>query len=156
MSKETAENNKKQIITKDMPIKQIIEMYPETIEVFLDLGIHCFECTHAEYETLENGLAIHGIDIDDIVRELNNIVIKNNNLNTNNNFMENEKKQMLNVSDDCIMCGMCFNHYPQFFTQDESGKSKAKNIDITILNQDEKKQLDDIINSCPVNAINIS
>lgn len=158
MKKEEISN--KQYVTKNMTIRQIIEIYPETIEVFLDLGIHCFECAHAEYETLESGLLAHGINVDDIVSELNNIIAQSNNLNFNNTVnMENNnvqsKKNILRVSDDCIMCGMCFNHYPQFFYQDESGKSKAKNIDISTLKENEKKELDNAINSCPVGAISI-
>lgn len=61
-------------ITKDMAIADIIEKYPETVEIFLEKGIHCIGCSVASIETLEQGLKGHGYgkkEIEKIVKELN-------------------------------------------------------------------------------------
>jgi hybrid cluster-associated redox disulfide protein len=61
-------------ITQKMTISDIIEKYPKTIDVFLELGIFCFGCSVAKFETLGQGLSAHGFsnqDIDKIIKKLN-------------------------------------------------------------------------------------
>lgn len=62
-------NNKK--ITKDMNIKKVLEEYPQLLEVFLDHEIGCIGCQAAQFETIEEGLSMHGIDVDKFVQLLN-------------------------------------------------------------------------------------
>ncbi len=59
------------MITKDMRITEVIHEFPETLEIFMDHGVGCIGCHAAEYETLEEGIALHGIDIDKFVQLLN-------------------------------------------------------------------------------------
>jgi hybrid cluster-associated redox disulfide protein len=59
------------MINKEMSITQIVEDYPETVEVFLSNGMHCFGCMAARFENLEQGATVHGIDVDKLVDELN-------------------------------------------------------------------------------------
>ena len=61
-------------ITKDMNITEVVQKYPETIEVFLYAGMGCFGCHVAQYETVEQGAMAHGIDVDALVDALNEIV----------------------------------------------------------------------------------
>lgn len=61
----------KQAITKDMRIMEVIQQYPETFDIFIDHGIGCIGCHAAEYETLEEGISMHGIDVDRFVQLLN-------------------------------------------------------------------------------------
>jgi len=66
-------------ITKDSNIREVIEAYPDTLELFLEAGIHCFGCALAHFETLEEGLMAHGLPeeaIDKFVEDLNKIVKK--------------------------------------------------------------------------------
>lgn len=65
---------KKTKITNTMLISDIISKYPQTIEVFLDYGIHCFGCHVARFETIEEGLKVHGLDVDEVMKELNDII----------------------------------------------------------------------------------
>lgn len=58
-------------ITKDMPIPEILIKYPETISVFQEHGLHCIGCFAASFETLEQGAMAHGLDIDKLVKDLN-------------------------------------------------------------------------------------
>lgn len=58
-------------ITKDMTIEEVVSRYPETIRVFQDYGIICPECSAAPYDNLEQGAQVHGVDPDQLVRDLN-------------------------------------------------------------------------------------
>lgn len=64
-------------ITKDMKIFDIVSTYPETMEVFIDYGIHCVGCTMSHIETLEQGAQGHGIDPDALLEDLNWIIENN-------------------------------------------------------------------------------
>ena len=67
---------KKQLITKDMTIAETVGKYPETIPVLMKSGMHCIGCPMALQETLEQGLSVHGMDIDKIIDELNRAIKK--------------------------------------------------------------------------------
>jgi hybrid cluster-associated redox disulfide protein len=58
-------------ITKDMPIGEIVQKYPDTIEVFLRHGLMCFGCAIARFENLEQGALAHGMDVETLVQDLN-------------------------------------------------------------------------------------
>ena len=58
-------------ITKDMPIGDVVQNHPETIEVFLRHGLMCFGCAIARFENVEQGAAAHGINVDTLIKDLN-------------------------------------------------------------------------------------
>jgi hybrid cluster-associated redox disulfide protein len=64
------------MITKEMKIEEVIQKYPETIEVFMQHGFHCLGCAAASFENIEDGATVHGIDVDKFVEELNKIIKK--------------------------------------------------------------------------------
>ncbi len=57
-----------------MAIGDVASRYPETFEVFVRFGLHCIGCHVAAFETIEQGALSHGIDVDELVRELNEAV----------------------------------------------------------------------------------
>jgi hybrid cluster-associated redox disulfide protein len=59
------------VITKDMSIIEIVQKYPQTIEVFRNYGLGCIGCAAARFENLAQGAAAHGIDVDALVADLN-------------------------------------------------------------------------------------
>ncbi len=61
-------------ITKEMGIMEIVQEYPETVEVFQKFGMGCIGCAAAHFENLEAGAKVHGIDIDAMVDAMNEIV----------------------------------------------------------------------------------
>ena len=63
-------------ITKDMGIMDIVTQYPETLEVFGTFGMGCIGCAAARFENLEAGAKVHGIDVDEMVKAMNEIVEK--------------------------------------------------------------------------------
>ena len=61
-------------ITRDMPIGEVVQNYPQTIEVFLKHGLMCFGCAIARFENVEQGAMAHGINVDTLVNDLNGVV----------------------------------------------------------------------------------
>jgi len=66
----------KNLITKEMTISETASKYPETIQILMKYGMHCIGCPMAMSETLEQGLSAHGMDVDNIINQLNKIVKK--------------------------------------------------------------------------------
>jgi len=58
-------------ITKDMGIIEVVQQYPQTLEVFQKYGLGCIGCAAARFENLEAGAKVHGIDVDDFINDLN-------------------------------------------------------------------------------------
>lgn len=63
-------------ITKDMSIIDIVNKYPETVDIFQAYGMHCFGCMAARFENVEQGILAHGLDVDQLIEELNKAVEK--------------------------------------------------------------------------------
>ncbi len=61
-------------IKKDMPIGDVVQNYPQTIEVFLKHGLMCFGCAIARFENVEQGAQAHGINVDALIKDLNEAV----------------------------------------------------------------------------------
>ena len=63
-------------IEKNMNLKDLLNKYPESARVFAAYGIGCLGCALASYETIEQGINAHGINIDDFMKDLNELVNK--------------------------------------------------------------------------------
>ena len=62
---------KKEKVTKNMTFNEILQKNPESVMVLLEKGMHCIGCGMAGFETLEQGALAHGLDPDELVKELN-------------------------------------------------------------------------------------
>ncbi len=62
---------KKENISKDMLIGEVVKKYPESIGIMLEHGLHCVGCHVATWETIEQGAIGHGIDVNKLVRDIN-------------------------------------------------------------------------------------
>ncbi len=58
-------------IKKDMTIGELLEKAPEKAEVLLNAGMHCLGCPASQAETIEEACEVHGIDVEEIIKELN-------------------------------------------------------------------------------------
>ncbi|MBQ6052452.1 MAG: DUF1858 domain-containing protein [Clostridia bacterium] len=58
-------------ITKDMIIAKVLNIAPETVDIFIEHGMHCVSCMAAAGETIEEACEVHGIDADELVDALN-------------------------------------------------------------------------------------
>ena len=59
------------VINKDTKIGEIIENAPEKAELLLEAGMHCLGCPASQAETLEEACEVHGIDVEEVVKKLN-------------------------------------------------------------------------------------
>lgn len=57
-------------ITKDMTIGEILRQAPEAAPVLMQAGMHCLGCPSAQAESLEEAAMVHGLDADEIMKEL--------------------------------------------------------------------------------------
>ena len=62
------------MIRKDMKIEDVLRRFPQTVPVFRRFGIDCDQCQLSEYEDLEHGAKVHGIELDALLRVLNESV----------------------------------------------------------------------------------
>lgn len=63
-------------ITKKMSFVEILQKHPKAAEILLGKGMHCIGCPMAQMESLEEGAKAHGLDADEIVKELNEKIEK--------------------------------------------------------------------------------
>ena len=56
---------------KDTKIGEILEKAPEKVDILLEVGMHCLGCPASQMETLEEACAVHGIDVEEVVKMLN-------------------------------------------------------------------------------------
>lgn len=59
--------------TKDMTIEEALEKNPKASDVFAKFGMGCIICSGALMETIEEGAQAHGIDADQLIKELNEL-----------------------------------------------------------------------------------
>lgn len=65
------------VIDKNMNLKDLITQYPDAGRVFAAYGIGCLGCAMAHFETIEQGITAHGIDIDAFMNDLNSFINEN-------------------------------------------------------------------------------
>jgi hybrid cluster-associated redox disulfide protein len=58
-------------VTKDMIIGDIIKLDRGTVPILLGIGMHCLGCPSSSGESLEDACAVHGVDVNKVVKELN-------------------------------------------------------------------------------------
>ncbi len=68
------EDGIRQFITKDMLIGDVIEIYPEAARALLSVGMHCVTCGVALYESVEEASYVHGLDPDDVIKVVNDML----------------------------------------------------------------------------------
>ncbi len=59
------------MVTKDMLIGEIVQMNEKYPEILMAAGMHCLGCPAAAGESLEEACAVHGIDVEALLAELN-------------------------------------------------------------------------------------
>lgn len=59
------------MITKDMTIGSIVRDVPKSAEILMSFGMGCVGCPSAQAETLEEAAMVHGINLEELVKELN-------------------------------------------------------------------------------------
>ncbi|MCC8111540.1 MAG: DUF1858 domain-containing protein [Ruminococcus sp.] len=58
-------------ITKETIIGDILDIAPQTAPLFMAIGMYCLGCPASRGETVEEACMVHGIDLDELLEELN-------------------------------------------------------------------------------------
>ena len=61
-------------VTKDMGILDIVQQYPESVQIFQKYGMGCLGCAAARFENLEAGARVHGFDPDQMCDDINALI----------------------------------------------------------------------------------
>ena len=61
----------KKKITKDMTFVELMDKNKDAAKKLADQGLFCGGCPMAQFETIENGAKAHGVDVDELIKELN-------------------------------------------------------------------------------------
>jgi hybrid cluster-associated redox disulfide protein len=64
-------NGKK--ISKEMTIAEALKLKPEIAPVLMSRGMHCLGCVIAQGESIGQAAEVHGLDADQLVKELNEV-----------------------------------------------------------------------------------
>ena len=60
-------------ITEDINIKEVLEKHPEVVPVFHKYNMGCIGCIAASFEKISDIAAVHGVDVKQFVKELNEV-----------------------------------------------------------------------------------
>ena len=58
-------------ITKNSTIGDVLDADRTLAPYFFEMGMHCLGCPSARGETIEEACAVHGVDVDELVEQLN-------------------------------------------------------------------------------------
>ena len=67
-------SNSSEKITGDMLMGDILQAYPDAAEVLMDAGMHCIGCPSSLMESLDDACLVHGLDSDELLEKLNEVV----------------------------------------------------------------------------------
>ena len=67
-----------QKITSDMIIADVLKLDNGTVPIFLNNGLHCLGCPSASGESILEACAVHGLDADKLIKDLNDYFEKKN------------------------------------------------------------------------------
>ncbi|WP_394884819.1 hydroxylamine reductase [Clostridium butyricum] len=59
------------VITKDMIIADIVNADAENTKILMEFGMHCIGCPSSQMETLEDACAVHGLNVEELIKKLN-------------------------------------------------------------------------------------
>ncbi len=62
------------MVTRDMTINEIIAIDKGIVPILMRAGMHCVGCPSAQAETLEQAVAVHGKDFDELLAQINEYV----------------------------------------------------------------------------------
>ena len=58
-------------ITKEMTVAEVLNINENLKDVLMGFGMHCFSCPCALSETLEEAAEVHEIDVEFLLKKLN-------------------------------------------------------------------------------------
>ena len=59
------------VVTKETNLGEILDADPTTAIYFMQIGMHCLGCPASRGANLEQACWVHGVDVDELVEQLN-------------------------------------------------------------------------------------
>lgn len=56
--------------TKEMKLADIVRNNDKAVKVLTEVGMHCLGCPSSQVEALEDAAMIHGLDVNEILKKL--------------------------------------------------------------------------------------
>lgn len=63
-------------VTKDMIIADILAIDPGNAAILMAAGMHCIGCPASQGEALEEACQVHGMDVDEVLVQINDYLDK--------------------------------------------------------------------------------
>ncbi len=63
-----------QQITKETMIGDLLRIDAGVAPVLMEIGMHCLGCPASQMETIEEAAAVHGINPDELVARINEVI----------------------------------------------------------------------------------
>ena len=61
-------------VSKDMLIGQLLQIDANIAPILMRAGMHCLGCPSSQMESLEEAAMVHGLDVDVLVNQINDIL----------------------------------------------------------------------------------
>jgi hybrid cluster-associated redox disulfide protein len=61
-------------LKRDTQLADVLELAPEVIPLFNEIGMHCLFCAMADEESIEQACMAHDVDVDAFLAKANEIV----------------------------------------------------------------------------------
>ena len=61
-------------VTKDTMIRELLQIDANVAPLLLNIGMHCLGCPSSQMETIGEAAMVHGIDADDLVKDINDFL----------------------------------------------------------------------------------
>ena len=61
-------------IEKTTIIGDVLDIAPQTAPLFMSIGMHCLGCPASRGETVEEACAVHGVDADAFMEQVNKFI----------------------------------------------------------------------------------
>lgn len=58
-------------ISKDTKIGELLNIFPESAPILMEIGMHCLGCPASQMETIEEAAMVHGINGELLVEKIN-------------------------------------------------------------------------------------
>ena len=62
--------------SKDTKIGELIDQFPESAPILMEIGMHCLGCPASQAESIGEAAYVHGLDADELVNEINDFLAK--------------------------------------------------------------------------------
>jgi hybrid cluster-associated redox disulfide protein len=64
-------------VTKDITIGELLKQAPDVAPVLMSAGMHCLGCPASQAESIEDAAMVHGLNVDELMAEINAFLDKN-------------------------------------------------------------------------------